>query len=494
MSGKSETPFLTLSAEEAAMAAGAPVQDLLKVATCPLCQDYFQDPVLIPECGHNFCRSCLTRSWEGSPSEASCPQCGQLFLTRDILANRQLVSVAEIAQRCDPRGEEGGSFCGTHRKPLKLFCQDDETLICVDCDQSQEHMDHRVIPLEEALQEYQIQVGDCLKAQKEEKEKIVKYKTETEQKVQEMLDLIQKEREKTVAEFRELRHWLEEQKKFLLVRTKKMKNEIVAIRHIGLAKVKEELSSLEDLIQEMEKKHQQPASKLLQDIGSVLEKYGTKKQFEILMVFPLELHWKIWDYIDIDVFLKSVMKQFRDTLKVGLELQKANVTLDPDTAHPCLTISKDHKSIEVREDMGDPSLPQNPERFENWQYVLGCQGFSTGRYFWEVTVGDKEVWAVGVVRKSVERKDMTDISPDEGIWEIQKVEGRYIASFSNKSLDLPQNARRIRVSLNCEGGQVTFFNAETAALLYRVSEAPFAGETLLPSFYLSEDACLTLSP
>ncbi|XP_025032784.1 tripartite motif-containing protein 15-like isoform X1 [Python bivittatus] len=126
-----------------------------------------------------------------------------------------------------------------------------------------------------------------------------------------MLDLIQKERENTVAEFRELRRWLEEQKKLLLVRTKKTKNEIVAIRHIGLAKVKEELSSLEDLIQEMEKKHQQPASKLLQDIGSVLEKYGEKKQFEILMVFPLELHWKIWDYIDISVFLKSVMKQFR---------------------------------------------------------------------------------------------------------------------------------------------------------------------------------------
>ncbi|XP_025032786.1 butyrophilin subfamily 3 member A3-like [Python bivittatus] len=177
-----------------------------------------------------------------------------------------------------------------------------------------------------------------------------------------------------------------------------------------------------------------------------------------------------------------------------LFLLTANVILDPDTAHPCLTISKDHKSIEVREDLGDPSLPKNPERFENCQYVLGCQGFSTGRYFWEVNVGDKEVWAVGVVRKSVERKYWTDISPDAGIWEIQKVEGRYTASFSNKSLDLPQNARRIRVSLNCEGGQVTFFNAETAALLYRLSEALFAGETLLPSFYLGDNASLTLSP
>ncbi|XP_007445151.2 zinc finger protein RFP-like, partial [Python bivittatus] len=292
-----------------------PVQDLLKEATCPLCQDYFQDPVLIPECGHNFCRSCLTRSWGESPSEAPCPLCRRTFVPGNILANRQLVNVVEIAQRCDPGGEEGGSFCGTHREPLKLFCQDDETFICVDCDQSQEHRDHRVIPLEEALQEYQIQVGNCLKAQKEKKEKILAYRTETERKMEQMLDLIKKERENTVAEFRELRRCLEEQEKLLLARMEETEKEIVARRDKWLAEHMEELSSLEDLIQEMEEKHQQPASKLLQDSGSFLKKHRAKKPSKNPVAFPLELKWTIWDYIDISVFLKGLMKQFRGNKK-----------------------------------------------------------------------------------------------------------------------------------------------------------------------------------
>ncbi|KAM6473954.1 uncharacterized protein PHA67_006545 [Liasis olivaceus] len=485
---------LSLSAEEGAMAAGAPVLELLEEAICPICLEYFRDPVLIPECGHNFCRSCLDCSWGESPSEASCPQCRQTFVPGNILANRQLARVLEVAKRCDLQGEEGGSFCGTHREPLKLFCQDHETLICVVCDRSQEHRDHWVIPLEEvALQEYQIQVGDCLKAQKEEKEKILTYRTETERKMEQMLDLIKKERENTVAEFRELRRCLEEQEKLLLARMEETEKEIVAIRDKWLAKHMEELSSLEDLIQEMEEKQQQPASKLLQDIGSVLEKYQAKKPLENPVDVPLELKWTIWDYRDISVFLKGVTKQFRDTLEVGVELQKANVILDPDTAHPGLILSKDRKSIRA---VQDQCLPKNPERFENWLYVLGCQGFSTGRHFWEVTVGDKEVWAVGVARKSMNRKDYIILCPEEGIWEVGKWAGKYRANFPPKYPTLPvtKNLKRIRVSLNCEGGQVTFFDAKTAALLYKFSEAPLAGETLLPSFSLNNNDWLTLSP
>ncbi|XP_032066239.1 zinc finger protein RFP-like [Thamnophis elegans] len=72
------------------MATEAPLQDLLEEATCSICLDFFQDPVLIPECGHNFCLGCLTRSWGASESEASCPQCRQPFAPRSVFANRQL--------------------------------------------------------------------------------------------------------------------------------------------------------------------------------------------------------------------------------------------------------------------------------------------------------------------------------------------------------------------------------------------------------------------
>uniref|UniRef100_A0A670HQ07 RING-type domain-containing protein n=1 Tax=Podarcis muralis TaxID=64176 RepID=A0A670HQ07_PODMU len=40
-------------------AAGGHIQNLRDESTCSICLDYFKDPVTIPECGHNFCRSCL---------------------------------------------------------------------------------------------------------------------------------------------------------------------------------------------------------------------------------------------------------------------------------------------------------------------------------------------------------------------------------------------------------------------------------------------------
>ncbi|XP_060549345.1 E3 ubiquitin-protein ligase TRIM52-like [Pantherophis guttatus] len=199
------------------MAAEAPLQDFLVEATCSICLDFFHDPVFIPKCGHNFCRGCLTRSWGTSESEASCPQCRQTFAPRSVLRNRQLARLAEVARQCGGHpGEEGGSLCPKHWEPLKLFCKDHETLICVVCDRSKEHKGHWVIPTEEAFQEYQMKVEDCLKAQKEQKEKIATYKGDIEQKLQERLEIIKQVKKNVVAEFRELQLWLEGQEKLYL--------------------------------------------------------------------------------------------------------------------------------------------------------------------------------------------------------------------------------------------------------------------------------------
>ncbi|KAM3846932.1 E3 ubiquitin-protein ligase TRIM11-like isoform 2-T2 [Vipera latastei] len=466
------------------MAGAAP---LLEEAICSICLDYFQDPVLIPECGHNFCRGCLTRSWGTSESEASCPQCRQTFGPRNVLPNRQLARLVEEAGRCGGCcGEEGGSFCPKHREPLKLFCKDHETLICLVCDRSNEHRGHWVIPAEEAFQEYQIKVGNCLKAPKKEKEKIATYKTDTEQRVQEMLDLIEKQKQNVVAEFRELQLWLEGQEKLLLARMEETEKEIMAMKEKGLAKYMEELCSLDDLIQEIEEKHQQPASKLLQDIGSILKKYQTKKRYENPVDLFLEPKWTIWDYSDMAVLLKSAMKKFTDTLITGLQLRKVNVILDPDTAHPdLLDVSEDQKSVKSV----DPV--RHRKRLEYKPYVLGFQRFSTGRHFWEVTVGNTAGWSVGVAKKPLNE---TSVGKQIIPWHFGKWRGTYrIFSPSIRSeVVLTEAPTRIRISLNCEGGQVSFFDARTAALLCRLLDASLVGETLLPSFYLHKDAALTL--
>ncbi|KAK2887604.1 hypothetical protein Q8A67_015832 [Cirrhinus molitorella] len=59
-----------------------------------------------------------------------------------------------------------------------------------------------------------------------------------------------------------------------------------------------------------------------------------------------------------------------------------DVTLDPETAHPKLIMSDDGKQVTH----GDiwQNLPNNPKRFDNGGYVLGKEGFSSGRFYFEV--------------------------------------------------------------------------------------------------------------
>ncbi|TFJ96395.1 glycerol transporter [Platysternon megacephalum] len=56
-------------------------------AFCYICQEYLTDPVTI-ECGHNFCRGCITQHCQGVET-AACPQCGEMFQERVFRSNTQ---------------------------------------------------------------------------------------------------------------------------------------------------------------------------------------------------------------------------------------------------------------------------------------------------------------------------------------------------------------------------------------------------------------------
>ncbi|KAL8213251.1 UNVERIFIED_CONTAM: hypothetical protein K2H54_061715 [Gekko kuhli] len=484
------------------MAAAGPLEELCEEATCSICLDFFRDPVAIAECGHSFCRACLTRSWgEPGVAQPACPQCRGRTQEGSLRPNRQLANVVEIAKRFTLLQEEKeavvatgkGGVCQKHQESLKLFCKDDEALICVVCDRSKEHRDHKTFPLEEASQEYMDQFRNYLEILKKERERIVEYKRDAEKESQDLLKQTKVVKQETVAKFRQLQKFLEEQEKLLLVQMEEVEKEVTRNRDRHLARLSKELSSLEGLIREMEEKSQQPAYELLQDVRGTLQRYEEKETFENPVTFPLAQKWRNWDFCDISHFLEGVIKQLKDTLDSGLHLQKANVTLDPDTAHPKLILSEGQKS--VRRGVNAQALPNNPERFDQCDDVLGREGFIGGRHFWEVLVGSEEEWAMGVARKSVRRKGVFFFSPEEGTWVFGKWSGGFNASTEEGSLPLTLTGelKRIRVCLNYAGGRVAFFDADRAALLYEFSGASFTGETLLPLFWVRSKGHLKIS-
>uniref|UniRef100_A0ABM5FHH1 RING-type E3 ubiquitin transferase n=1 Tax=Pogona vitticeps TaxID=103695 RepID=A0ABM5FHH1_9SAUR len=477
-----------------AAASGSSLKGLCEEALCSICLEYFKDPVTI-ECGHNFCRACLTQCWEGTEGEeASCPQC-RAKVRRNLIPNRQLANLVEqLSHLEEEKAKESKRLCKEHQEPLKLFCQDDKTLICVICDRSKEHRDHQVVPVEEAAQEYQELITNRLEILKKERAEIVTYKEETVNESKHLLKQTKAEMEKMKAEFKKLRQFLEEQEKLLMVQMEEVEKEIARKRDEHLARLSKELSSLGGLIQEMEQKHQRPPGELLQDVGSILQRSDEKVTFQNTVVFLPEVKWKIWDFCDINPFLVAIMDQFKDALVHGLRLQKANVTLDPDTAHLQLIVSEDRKSVTCESKSQD--LPDNPKRFAKAYIVLGHERFTAGRHFWEVVVGSEEEWLAGVTRESVERKDIVVWSPKGGILAIGKWKGEF-KSTSHPTftcLSPSDDLKRIRVSLNCAAGMVAFHNADTAAHLYTFSEASFVGETFLPFFNVCWKGQIVIPP
>ncbi|XP_067321466.1 E3 ubiquitin-protein ligase TRIM7-like [Anolis sagrei] len=473
-----------------------PFQDLREEATCSVCLDYFRNPVTL-DCGHNFCRDCLTQFWEnpGNP-ETSCPQCREIVSQKNLRTNQQLANFVEITKKYSTQGSKKAKgkerVCEKHQEPLKLFCKDDETLICERCDK--EHTDHRTIPLGTAAQDYKLLMGVRQDELVKVREKILEYKAESEKEAQDLFKQTKTKMETTLQEIREMQQFLAKQEKQLQAQMEELEKQIARKRDERFILLSRELSSLESLIQETKEKCQQPPAELLQDVRNLLQRCEARKEFKKPDVFPLELKWKILDYGDIALLLEVIMKQVRDELKSGFTLQKATVTLDPDTAHGHLILSEDHKSITL----GDKSqnLPDNLKRFDKSTSVLGCDEFTSGRHFWEICVGEEDQWLVGVARKSMERKGDFVYGPEGGIWAIGKWGGAYRVANSAHclTLSLKSELKRIRVSLNYTGGQVAFYDADTGVHLYSFSEASFIGETLLPFFNVYKKGHLRIPP
>ncbi|ETE56509.1 Tripartite motif-containing protein 58, partial [Ophiophagus hannah] len=117
--------------------------------------------------------------------------------------------------------------------------------------------------------------------------------------------------------------------------------------------------------------------------------------------------------------------------------------------------------------------------------------FSSGRHFWDVIVGGKRVWFLGVSSKPVNFKNVCEQTRR---WQIWGFDGKYTPMSRSKCypLILSERPTRIRIFLNCEGGQVSFFDARTAGPIRTFSDASLVGETLLPCFSLSEGTSVTL--
>ncbi|XP_059570996.1 butyrophilin subfamily 1 member A1 isoform X1 [Alligator mississippiensis] len=165
-------------------------------------------------------------------------------------------------------------------------------------------------------------------------------------------------------------------------------------------------------------------------------------------------------------------------------LEKEDVIVDPDTAYHYLILSEDGKNVRWTDTPLD--LPDNPERFDTERCVLGREGFTSGRHWWEVEVGEGMYWAVGVARESVRRKGQISFSPEEGVCAVLRYWGEYEALTAHRRTPLPlhQVPSRVGVYLDCTLGQVSFLDADTGAPIFTCPPASFVGDRIRPCFWV----------
>ncbi|XP_062373228.1 erythroid membrane-associated protein-like [Sardina pilchardus] len=157
-----------------------------------------------------------------------------------------------------------------------------------------------------------------------------------------------------------------------------------------------------------------------------------------------------------------------------------DVTLDPDTAHANFILSADGKQVRC----GDTkqNVPDNPKRFSPVVCVLGKQGFSTGKFYYEVQVKGKTAWSLGVARESITRKGDIYVSPRYGHWAIWLRNGTYEAlDDPSVPLSLKEKPQRVGVFVDYEAGLVSFYDADCWYHLYSFTNVKFT-EKLYPFF------------
>nr|XP_028575656.1 zinc finger protein RFP-like isoform X3 [Podarcis muralis] len=467
------------------MADEGPVQNLCEETTCSICLEYFTDPVII-DCGHNFCQSCITEAWGKSDQEASCPQCREPHQQRNFRPNRQLASIVEIVKKFSLQAAKGvevlGRVCKRHQEPLKLFCEDDQAPICVVCDKSKEHRDHKVIPKEEAFEEYQKQTD--------------------------------MERQEIMSDFKQLHQFLEEQEHLLLAQLKELDDEIKNCRNQYIAKLCEEMASLDNLIRQLEEKQKQPVTEFLQNMRSILERCNENKNKTInAIAFPRGLKQQIDYFSKIHPFLEKETKKFKDVVLSGPQGKKGTFPGE-EMAIPKLVLEA-YGQAQTRDIYMKPplfefgfsttnhSLTPLHQSFVNpvfsnknincCSYVMGVERISSGIHSWIVDVGNENFWAVGVVKESLRGHNIVNLNDEIGIWAIGRIStGAYYASTSpGISLGPSPSAstqplesrtygirpKRIRVLVNYEAEVILFRDADSNNVLFTF-RALFSGEKI----------------
>ncbi|KAM9704957.1 E3 ubiquitin-protein ligase TRIM35-like isoform 1-T1 [Menidia menidia] len=423
--------------------------------SCPLCQDICMDPFIL-SCKHTFCSGCLRSNWADNDIP-ECPVCKRRS-SKKLGAVFAMESESERVLSGSGSEAESAPVCGTHSQKVAFFCVDDQQLLCSVCRDSETHRNHTVQPKGEAAEERKKSLRDSLKPVKKKLRVIRQVKGNCDQTAEHIKVQAENTERRIKEEFQRFRQFLEEEEEARLTALREEEEQKSRLMKEKIGALNREITALSDIVRATEKELKAKDVSFLQSCEAAAERVQQQPLPEDPQLQPGAL-------IDVTQHLGNL--SFNVWSKMKEVVSYSPVILDPNTAHPQLIVSEDLNS--VREIEEKQELPENPERIDHFISVIGSKAFDSGRHSWEVEVGDNNAFVLGVLSESNERKGV--IWP--GLWRLMFCNGEYnilSPSDTGTHLSVMKNPKRIRLVLDCDGGELSYYDAQTNAHIYTFKE------------------------
>ncbi|XP_018524868.1 nuclear factor 7, brain [Lates calcarifer] len=427
--------------------------------TCHVCSETFRDPVSL-SCSHSFCSSCLQQFWKQVKNK-NCPICKTRSSKEFPDINFTLKKLADSfagRQKAESSGTEKTEqkmevVCSKHQEEPKMFCKDEDRAVCPVCEFSL-HESHKVVPVEQAVSDLKEQLKSDLKSLQDKRNKYKQVEETYNYVIQHSKKQLLSTEKQIRAEFNKLHQFLKEEEESRLAALREEEEQKGKTMSREMKMIQEQISSLSDSICAVEEELQKHKVAFLSSYKAT----QTRARAQSSLSDPQLVSGAL---IDVAKHLGNL--SFRVWEKMKDKVHFSPVILDPNTANPWFHLSEDLTSVRY----GDTKkqLPDNPERYSDGADLLGSEGFSSGKHSWEVEVGDHPVWNVGLAKESVDRKGEIFISPEYGIWCLSHSDGKYTNGVG-KTVTVKKSLQRIRVQLDYDRGEVSFYNAEDMTHIY----------------------------
>lgn len=430
---------------------------------CPICLDLFNLPISTP-CGHNFCKTCIQAYWE-TAELSQCPVCKQKLSKGGEFKVNTLISelASQFKKLSEKRGERESSSA-------------DECHSQKDVEVLEKHNLHKPEEMTKASVS----------------EKLLGLFSNAEDVPGFQVDVLIKDRLQWISEINQTVEISRENAAREIQDCSQIFQKLLHIIQKGQADLLEDINAKQ---RQVELKARELVVDLEQEIATLVQKPAGELHHGPVSSTPTAKRTCLETAVYMGTVSGAVTRaagELEEAVEVyvkrlyGTEIQRArqyavDVTLDPDTAHPKLILSENRKQVH-HSDVA-LSLPDNPKRFYPGISVLGQEGFSSGRFYYEVLVKGKTEWDIGVGLETVTRKGGNMLNPENGYWALGMRGDQSYWALSSTPVRVPvlKKLHRVGIYVDMECGQVFFYNVDAPSLIYAFTGYSFS-QRLFPYF------------